>query len=84
MCKFCKLEQGVPGERYNEIPTVGVLKDGHTIVELKLWRYIDEDDYKGRTRALLMEQSVKLSDGLHTVMQKKIDIKYCPFCGEKL
>jgi hypothetical protein len=84
MCKYCKLEQGSPGERLNDIPTIGTIKDGSTIITLGLWRYIDEDNYKNRTRALLIQENVKSTDGLHTVAEKAIEINYCPFCGEKL
>lgn len=83
MCKYCKMNPGVPGEWTNEAQTIGCVKDGSTVFTAMLNRYVDEgSDY--RANELVLDQSVRMSDGLHTVQQKIIHIKYCPFCGEKL
>ncbi len=83
MCKYCKLKPGIPGEWTNEVELIGRLKEGRTSFEVNMNRYVldDEDYHNGE---LILEQCVKLSDGIHTVQQKIITIKYCPFCGEKL
>lgn len=83
MCKYCKLEPGVPGERLNGVQRIGDITDGCTSFNLMLNRYID-DDAGTRICELIIEEAIELSDGEHTVQEKYIPIKYCPFCGEEL
>ena len=84
MCKYCKLkEAGVPGEKSNNVMEIMKLKDGSHTLELKFNRYaIEEEDV--HNNELIIDMSVDIRNGSYTVKEKHIDIKYCPFCGEKL
>lgn len=81
MCKYCKLEQGNPGEMLNNAPTIGELKDGHQVIELLLNRYITDDTH---VCELVVLQSLAPNFGGDIIQSKSIPIKYCPFCGEEL
>lgn len=83
MCTYCELKQDVLNTWINELPVIGSFREGHTLFECKLNRYVDydENDHIGE---LILEEAVDLSDGTYTVQQKIVPIKYCPFCGEKL
>ena len=82
MCKYCKLEQGNPGERFNDTPTIGELRDGHQTIELLLNRYISEDDNTCMNE-LIVQQSLASDFGGNIIQSISIPIKYCPFCGEE-
>ena len=83
MCKYCELKRDVLNTWTNEVQNIYTLREGNVSYECNLNRYVDydEDIHNGE---LILEEGVRLSDGLHTVQQKIIPIKYCPFCGEKL
>lgn len=82
MCKHCKLTKGVPGEREAQ-RSIGSIKDGSLVFDVMLRRYIiDDDEYNVHEAELILDfSSIGCSDSLKT---KHINIKYCPFCGEKL
>lgn len=91
MCKYCKYrditEYDDGGfEKCNHNPRIMKVKDGHQIFELSLNRYtVDEED--GCNHELIFEIAARdpyNKKYVYTILEKHIDIKYCPFCGEKL
>lgn len=84
MCKFCKLEtiSEEIGEKSNGNLTIGRLKDGSRIAQIYFNRYIVASENINRSE-LVIENVVNL-DGEYILGEKRIKIKYCPFCGEEL
>ena len=91
MCKYCKYrdvtEYDDGGfEKDNLNPRIMRVKDGHQIFELSLNRYSVEDEEHCH-HELIFEVAAKdphYNGYNYTILDKHIDIKYCPFCGEKL
>lgn len=85
MCKYCEFTyvDEDTGEKSNDVKTIKRIKEGHCYyTDLNINRYQDGDGYY--RNELIIDNMVKLGDGLHTVHEEHIDIKYCPFCGEEL
>lgn len=84
MCKYCKFTHVNEdnGEMSNGGKRIARIRNGSYIVDLLINRYRVGDDY--RENRLILDNAVDLSDGLHTVGDRHIEIKYCPFCGEEL
>ena len=84
MCKYCNFKHvnEYVGEKTNENTTIKRIRDGSHVIDLTLNRYHNDDGY--RAGELIVDQQVSLPDGLYTVNQATIKIKYCPFCGEEL
>jgi hypothetical protein len=83
MCKYCE-QTSVNvnnGERTNELPTIGKLDLGCFKVELMLNRY---DADKDHNHELIIGAYAEIEHGTSGMGTTTIDIKYCPFCGEKL
>ena len=84
MCNYCKLNPtGVEGEKTNDNEFIDYIKEGRYLTELSIYRYADDDDQRYLSE-LILSNNVVLRDGTHTVEEKHIKIKYCPFCGEEL
>ena len=86
MCKYCKftyVDEEI-GERSNKVKRITKIRyDDHRFIEVQLYRYrVDDGSYSNN--ALILDDVIKLKDGLHTVEEHPIKINYCPFCGEKL
>lgn len=84
MCKYCKhtyVDKKI-GERSNNIKNITTIRDGYHVLSLDIYTYRTDDG--DTTNELILENLIRLNDGLHTVAQKNISINYCPFCGEKL
>ena len=84
MCKYCELRHTYEGseELTNDCQIMIRIEDGSQIYEAQLWRSVE---YGTEHNAeLILDHSVRLSDGEHYVETKSIPIKYCPFCGEEL
>lgn len=84
MCGYCKfryINEDI-GEKSNEVQHMAMIREGHHILELGLNRYHDGGDY--HNNELILANSVNLDGSIHTVSEKHIKIKYCPFCGEEL
>lgn len=95
MCKYCKNRYVNENDEFietsNEVTKITTFRDGRNLFELQLHRYAVE--YKGeyatknediRRCELIIEESVELNGEIHYIKEKHINIKYCPFCGEKL
>lgn len=84
MCKYCEFmtvnEKSGEKSAYRQITQV---KDGHQIFALYLNRYIVEKD-NVHDADLIVEIAAELRDGMYTIKEEVIPIKYCPFCGEEL
>ena len=84
MCRYCKLiETGVTGEKTNDSVKIVMIQDGSQLFELRLWRYIDEEN-NDRENRLIIETAVDVQGSFYPLKSSHIDIKYCPFCGEEL
>ena len=84
MCKICKKHDLGTGELSNEYAKVGEIKDGSLRLELSMLTYSIEDEGRNDNYLLLQYNVNSSVDGLCTVAEKIIPIKYCPFCGEEL
>lgn len=86
MCKYCKFTyvDEDTGERSNESKNIIHNRDGHRVTGVWLYRY--QSGRGDNSNELILDESIELADssGIHTVTQKNIKIKFCPFCGEKL
>ena len=84
MCKFCKTEPFNKSVN-EEILTKRIMgiKDGSQSFDLYFNRYIVKDEGI-RTSSLELNLDVFIDNGMYNVKTKRIDIKYCPFCGEEL
>lgn len=85
MCKYCEMKAigVVDGEYENDYHSIATVKDGHQLVDLYFRRYQTDDDY--RTNRLIMDLAVTICPGQkYAIANTYVDIKYCPFCGEKL
>ena len=84
MCKYCKFTyvSKTIGERSNEVKRIARVREGHRVLDLNMHRYRTDDGHS--LNELILDDQVDLENGLHTVWDKHIEIKYCPFCGEKL
>ena len=84
MCKYCKLKtfNEKIGEKGSENVTIGKVKDGSRIAQVYINRYIVESENINRSE-LVIENAVNLG-GEYVLGDKRIKIKYCPFCGEEL
>ena len=84
MCKFCKLKtiSKTIGEQTTDNITIGKVKDGSRIAQVYINRYIVETENINRSE-LVIENAVNFS-GEYVLGEKRIKIKYCPFCGEEL
>lgn len=84
MCKYCELEFIVEtGEKLNNNMPIMTITDGSRVIDLSFNRYIDEENDVYHNE-LIIDNAVMLDNGAYTVNDKHIEIKYCPFCGEKL
>ena len=83
MCKYCELSTCTDIEQTNNYETIALLKDGSTVLELCLGRYIVPSEKIHRNQLMLSEH-VSIGDSLYNIKEKAIKIKYCPFCGEEL
>lgn len=85
MCKYCEthVEDEAIGEMTNDCAWIMSIKDGTRLMELWLNRYIVEKDGTHQN-TLIMDNSVEFKNGVYSMGQVAIEIKYCPFCGEKL
>ena len=84
MCKYCEMMHvnTETGECHNDIPTICEVDLGTLHSELMLNRY---DDKMGcKTNQLIVGVYVDTDAGYNSMGSKSIEIKYCPFCGEKL
>lgn len=85
MCKYCEMVHDVLNAYMNEVQEIDSFRDGSMLHRLSLNRYADYDeDESEHINELILSHDVVLSDGLHTIQEIHIPIKYCPFCGEKL
>ena len=86
MCKYCKLEtfNETIGEKGNWNPVLGTLKDGSRVIQLSLNRYLVEKDEIHRNELVIDNCVVGVTENYESLSEKRIKIKYCPFCGEKL
>lgn len=84
MCKYCELMyvNDYNGEKSNNIKNINRIREGHHVLDLNLFRYQDGDGCN--TNELILEELIELHNGVYTVKEEHIEIKYCPFCGEKL
>lgn len=86
MCKYCEftyVDEEI-GERSNEVKRITEIRiDDRRFIEVQLNRYrVDDGSYSNNE--LILDDVIKLKNGLHTVDERHIKISYCPFCGEKL
>lgn len=86
MCKYCEftyVDEEI-GERSNEVKRITEIRiDDRRFIEVQLNRYrVDDGSYSNNE--LILDDVIKLKNGLHTVDERHIKINYCPFCGEKL
>lgn len=81
-CKYCKLNDYGDGEWNNDSQLIEKIRDGSQIFEILLNRYVLESD-DNRIAELILELNVETPHGLMSVKDRHIEIKYCPFCGEK-
>lgn len=86
MCKYCEftyVDEEI-GERSNEAKRITEIRiDERRFIEVQLNRY-RVDDGNRSSNSLILDDAIKLRDGIHTVEEHHIRINYCPFCGEKL
>lgn len=80
MCKYCKLIT-YNGEQSNDVQSILKLKDGSQIFEIYLNRYKAKSV---NNNELLLDYDITIDGCVHTLKEKRIKIKYCPFCGEEL
>lgn len=85
MCEYCKLEtlNANIGEKSNGCKTIGKIKDGSQIFETYLERYVVESEGV-RNTYMGLELGVGIDRCEYSVKTERIQIKYCPFCGEEL
>ena len=91
MCKYCDVvflnQRENLVEQSNTVVDLMTLDEGHSRFSLQLNRYFVTTDNRSenvRTNDLILEQSVRIDNGIYTVQEARIGIKYCPFCGERL
>jgi hypothetical protein len=90
MCKYCKyrdVREWDDGtfEKANNIPRIMRVKDGHQIFELAFNRYtVDEEDHCHHELIFEIVGKEPYTGHEYTLLEKHINIKYCPFCGERL
>ena len=86
MCRFCKANNvnESTGEMDNGVKTLLELKDGSQIFDLYLFRYKESNDDAWENSLVLNYGIIKPNKHVYTVKEKRIDIMYCPFCGEEL
>lgn len=85
MCKYCKMEtlNESIGEKSTMNVSIGVVKNGNQVFEAYLNRYVIEDENYHKS-SLVLAYDCEIDGGLTCVKEKRIKIKYCPFCGEEL
>lgn len=82
MCKYCEFEKIEPMES-NGSKLIGSINEGHIGVFVTLNRYAETNGCS--LNFIGIEESVKIDgDDRISIANEYIDIKYCPFCGEKL
>lgn len=83
MCKYCSYDNSISnsGECANSVPTVGKIDMGNLHVELIFNRY---ECGETNNKELILELNADTDCGYANINEKHIEIKYCPFCGEKL
>lgn len=86
MCKYCEMKPigGVGEEMENIYHPIIDASEGRFEFDLYFRRYESGLDGEGRANYLIMEWGINNDGEFTPVVQKDIDIKYCPFCGEKL
>ena len=86
MCKYCKLVvfNEEIGEKGNWDPIIGRLRDGSRLIEISLNRYLVETEGIYRNELVIDNCVVGVTGNQESLSEKRIKIKYCPFCGEKL
>ena len=85
MCKYCKVHRESNGEVLNEVKTVALIRDGSHAFRLALNRYRDLDaPAETAINEFILTEEVCIDSFMEDVKRLHIDIKYCPFCGEKL
>ena len=84
MCKYCQLTGNeYNGDLVNKVNPFMKIKDGSQVVDVRVHRYINEDEGIHDAR-LIMDYDVLVDSCTYTIKDTSIHIKYCPFCGEKL
>lgn len=82
MCKYCEFEKIEPMESHGS-KLIGSINEGHIGVFVTLNRHAETNGES--LNYIEIEEAVKLDgDDYTAITNKYIDIKYCPFCGEKL
>ena len=87
MCKYCKISYSIGCREDTTLRTIATIRDGSQRFMLDLFRDITKDENgieDDRVAQLLVSYDIKLGDHFESVKQVEINIKYCPFCGEKL
>lgn len=86
MCKYCEMESTDLGDVIEESSNTSImaLRDGSQLFELILYRY--RLNNKTKDSHLVLDYTYINNNGVcgDTIKRKKVKIKYCPFCGEKL
>ena len=80
-CNFTYVNEQI-GEKSNDVQSIKRIRDGHSVIDLNIFRYDDGDGHN--TNKLIMDVAVEIGNNLYTVVEEHIKINYCPFCGEKL
>jgi hypothetical protein len=70
-------------ENKNRLEPIVNIENGSHLIQLCLNRYISEPDDIDDS-VLYIEFGVNSDEGIYTIDEAEIKIKYCPFCGEEL
>lgn len=83
MCKYCDLKStGVALEEYDNLTTIAKTR-GNIRVILEMYTY-QAPEKKISELGLIMEGKQTDSDIPAILAEKRIEIKFCPFCGRSL
>lgn len=82
MCEYCNYEYETERES-TTFRNIGSTKKGFFAMNLTLYRSADK---RGCKNELIMDLDICRNGELdcEALMEKKVKISYCPFCGEKL
>ena len=81
MCKYCEYTYIGEHEKSNDNKDIDFIEEGHHVLHLSINRY---DDGVHSNNELILDSTVVINGHVYTIVDKHININYCPFCGEKL
>lgn len=86
MCKYCKVRcDRQTDEVLNDVKVITRVRNGWHSIELALNRYKIDKTAESGTNEFLLREVVYFKGRYRKILKEvNIDIKYCPFCGEKL